>query len=223
MLHKVLALLFPPRCVLCRKFLAKEETDLCHHCREAAPECKKSNFRLSFVAGWTAVWYYKDTVRKSLCRYKFSGRRSYAPVYGRVLAMKLQKEALCDFDILTFVPIAPLRRLNRGYDQVELLAQAVGAELGTQPHCTLRKIRNTPPQSRIKDPARRRANVLGAYKAVDPELVRGKRVLLLDDIITTGATVSECARVLLTAGAKEVFCAAVAASPHTTNNTKTSR
>ena len=216
MFQRILTLLFPPKCVLCKEFLSKEETDFCHNCRKNAPESQKSNLKLSFVAGWTAVWYYRDTVRESLLRYKFSGRRSYAPAYGRALAMKLQKEHLADFDILTWVPIAPLRRLRRGYDQVELLAASVGQELNVPPVKTLQKIRNTPPQSRIGDAARRRANVLGAYRAVDPKNFRGKRVLLLDDIITTGATASECARVLLTAGAKEVYCAAMAVADHNT-------
>lgn len=162
------------------------------------------------------MWYYKDTVRGSLLRYKFAGRRSYAPAYGRILAVKLQEQDWDTFDILTWVPIAPLRRLRRGYDQVELLAHAVGAELGITPVKTLRKIRNTPPQSGIKDASRRRANVLGAYAPVSPENLRGKRILLLDDVITTGATASECARVLLTAGAKEITCAALAAANHNT-------
>ena len=216
MFRRLFSLLFPPKCVLCKTFLAKEETDFCHSCRENAPEFGKSNLKLSFLAGWTAVWYYKDTVRESLLRYKFSGRRSYAPAYGRVLAMKLQKEQMDQFDVLTWVPIASLRRLRRSYDQVELLAAAVGKELGVKPQKTLRKTRNTPPQSGFKDAARRRANVLGVYKPVSPEAFRDKRVLLLDDIITTGATVSECARVLLTYGAKEVYCAAVAAAQYKT-------
>lgn len=212
MLHCFFALLFPPRCVLCHKFLQKEEQDLCRHCRENAPNYEKTNFPFSFLAGWTAVWYYKDTVRESLLRYKFAGRRSYAPAYGRALAMKLQTAGLTDFDVLTWVPVSSLRRLRRGYDQVALLVDAVGKELGITPCKTLRKFRNTPPQSGIKNIYRRRANVLGAYKPVNPENIRGKRILLLDDIITTGATASECARVLLTAGAKEVYCAAIAVS-----------
>ncbi len=215
MLHALLNLLFPPRCVLCRKFLDKNETDLCHTCRCDAPEAQKSNLKLSFVADWTAVWYYRDNVRKSLLRYKFSGKRSYAAPYGRILAMKLEKEDFHETDILTYVPISPLRRLTRGFDQVELLAKAVGTELNMIPVQTLKKIRHTRPQSSLRDPARRRANVLGAYKALEPEALRGKRILLLDDVITTGATASECARVLLTAGAKEVSCAALAVA-HTT-------
>ena len=98
---------------------------------------------------------------------------------------------------------------------MELLCHAVGAELGITPVKALRKIRNTPPQSGIRDVSRRRANVLGAYRSICSETLRGKRILLLDDVITTGATASECARVLLTAGAKEVFCASIAVSDHT--------
>ena len=216
MLHRLASLLFPPRCVLCRTFLEPDTTDFCHDCRLHAPVFEKSHVKLSFVAGWTAVWYYKDAVRESILRFKFYGRRSYAVAYGQALAMQLQKGQLTDFDILTWVPIAPLRRLRRGYDQVELLVAAVGAELGAHPVRTLKKIRNTPPQSRIRDSSRRRANVLGAYRAVDKEIIRGKRILLLDDVITTGATVSECARTLLAAGAKEVICAGIAATNHNT-------
>lgn len=209
----LLAILFPPKCIFCKKLLSKTETDLCSACRQTAPVFEKSDFRVSFLAGWTAVWYYKDGARNSILRYKFYGRRHYASAYGRQLAMKLQKDGP-KFDVLTFVPVSPLRKLTRGYDQVELLAQATGNELGIPFHPTLRKIRNTPPQSGIKDPARRRANVLGAYVAVDPDAIRGKRILLLDDVITTGATASECARVLLIAGAKEVYCAALAVANH---------
>lgn len=214
MLHRLFAFLFPPKCTLCRKLLAKQETDLCHSCRKNAPEYLKAKFKIPFVAGWTAIWYYKDNVRSSLLRYKFYNARSYANVFGRLLGMKLLKAYPEGFDVLTWVPISYLRRLRRGYDQVELLALATGKELGITPVRTLKKIRNTPPQSGIRDISQRRANVLGAYRAVDPDLIKGKRILLLDDVVTTGATVSECARVLLTAGAKEVFCAAIAAAPH---------
>ena len=212
--RRILNLLFPPKCVLCGKHLAKEETDLCHSCREEMPDLGKGKFKYSFLAGWTCIWYYKDNVRLSLLRFKFRNRRSYGNAYGRLLAMQLQKQGMTDFDILTWAPISPLRKLKRGYDQCELLAQAVARELGTEAVRTLKKVRNAPPQSTIRSAAARRANVLGAYRVVSDIPLEGKRVLLLDDIITTGATVSECARVLLSAGAKEVYCGAVAAATH---------
>ena len=211
MLQRLIAILFPPKCVLCRCLLKGSETDLCHSCRENEPEWIKAKRNIPFVAQWSAIWYYNDNVRRSILRYKFYNARSYADVYGRMLAVKLQDQ-MDTIDILTWVPISRLRRIKRGYDQVELLAYAVARELGISPVKTLKKIRNTPPQSTLSDSAKRRANVLGAYRAIDPESLAGKRVLLLDDVITTGATVSECARVLLTSGAKEVICAAIAAS-----------
>lgn len=203
--------LFPPKCVLCGTLLEKHELDLCTHCRVDSPECPIKRSQFPFLESWLAVWYYEGDVRKSLLRYKFRHRRHYAAAYGRLLAMKLLREREEQYDLITWVPISRWRALRRGYDQVELLAGAVCVELGQEPVRTLRKIRHNPPQSGIVGRAERRANVLGVYEAVDPAVLRDKRILLLDDIITTGATISECARVLLTAGAREVHCAAVAA------------
>ena len=124
--------------------------------------------------------------------------------------MRLQQRDW-EYDILTWVPVSRLRRLTRGYDQVELLAKAVGKELGVAPVPTLKKIRHNRRQSGIHSEAERMANVLGAYRVLSPGEIRGKRILLLDDVLTTGATSGECARMLLTAGAKEVHCAVIAA------------
>jgi ComF family protein len=124
--------------------------------------------------------------------------------------MKLMTEDRLDFDLLTWIPISAQRLRKRGYDQVELLAQKVARELNRPLVPTLKKIRHNQPQSGIVGAAERRANVLGAYSILDGADVAGKRILLLDDILTTGATASECSRVLLTAGAAEVQFAAVA-------------
>ena len=208
----LLHLLFPEKCILCGKVLANGEIDLCRHCRCDNPAYSGRKSRPQFLDSFTAVWYYEGDVRHSLLRYKFYGRRNLASGYGRLLAMEIEKEHPEGLDILTWIPISRLRKLRRGYDQCELLAKAVGEELGMTPVPTLKKLRNNRQQSRITGEAQRRANVLGVYRAADPELVRGKRVLLLDDIVTTGATAGEAARVLLTGGASEVHCAAVAAS-----------
>ena len=117
-------------------------------------------------------------------------------------------------------PVSPRRKWRRGYDQVELIARAAAKELGLAPTPTLRKVRHNDPQSSMKDAAARRANVLGVYRVIDPEAVSGKRILILDDILTTGATLSECARTLLTAGAKEVNCATVAVASHQRHNSR---
>lgn len=212
LLHRISEMLFPRKCVLCGTLLEKNELDLCTQCRVHGPECPVKRTKLPFLDSWLAVWHYEGHVRGSLLRYKFHNKRHYAAAYGRLLSMKIAREREGQYDLITWVPISRVRKLRRGYDQVELLAQAVCAELQTEPVCCLRKIRHNPPQSGIVGQAQRRANVLGVYEAVEPERFRNQRILLLDDIITTGATVGECARVLLTAGAKEVHCAAIAAA-----------
>ena len=209
--------LFPEKCVLCGRVLEQDEMDLCRTCRVDAPDCPVSRIKYPYIDQWTALWYYEGTVRNSLLRYKFHNRRSYAGAYARLLAMKLMKEDRLYFDVLTWIPISSRRLRKRGYDQVELLAERIGMELDIVPVPTLRKVRHNHKQSQIVGLAQRRANVLGAYEVIDPSLLAGKRILLLDDILTTGATAGECARILLTAGAAEVQFAAIAAANQKTN------
>ena len=204
-------LLFPEKCILCKKVLENGEIDLCKQCRCDNPAYKSRSSSPQFLDSFTAVWYYEEKVRSSLLRYKFGRCRNYAQSYGRLLAMELLKAYPDGFDFLTWVPVSRLRKLRRGFDQVELLAFAVGRGLDLEPRPLLKKIRHNRPQSGLRTPAHRRANVLGAYKVLTPKVISGKRIMLLDDIMTTGATVSECARMLKTAGAKEVHCAAIAA------------
>ena len=208
-----MSLLFPDKCILCGNILKRGETDLCHTCRVEAPECPVGKQKRTFLDSWVAIWYYEGYIRSSILRYKFHRCRHYAHGYGRMLAMKLQREYPDGFDLLTWIPISPLRKLVRGYDQVELLAKAVGRELNLKPVRCLRKIRHNRPQAGVSGAAERRANVLGVYRMEKGADVRDRRILLLDDVITTGATAGEAARVLLTAGAREVHLGCIAAAP----------
>lgn len=210
--HRITNWLFPPKCILCGRLLGEAELDLCQECRLEAPEYGKGKTTPQFLDSFTAVWYYEGNVRKSLLRYKFGGARSYASGYGRLLAMRILEQDPKGFEALTWVPTHPLRQLRRGYDQVALLAKAVGRELEIKPVALLKKVRHNPAQSGIHDAARRRANVQGAYRLLPGKSVAGQKILLLDDILTTGATAGEAARVLKAAGAKEVHCAAIAAA-----------
>lgn len=205
-------MLFPRKCVLCGTILDRGETDICPKCRIDAPECAHSKQKLHFLDSWASVWYYEGSVRRSLLRYKFYGKRSYAQSYAHLLAAKLMREYPEGFDLVTWVPVSTLRRIRRGYDQVALIARALAPELGMTAVPLLKKTRNNPPQSSLADYSHRRANVLGIYCMRKNADVRGKRILLIDDVLTTGATAGECARVLLTAGAKEVHCGVIAAS-----------
>lgn len=208
----MLSFLFPRKCVLCRSLLTSKETELCHNCRCTVKSHPKAKRMIPFVAQWTAMWYYKGNVRKSIQRFKFYNCRSNAVAYGRLLALKLLEQDFQAPDMITWVPISSRRRFARGYDQSQLLADALGKELGIAVVSTLKKIRHTKPQSGIADAAQRRANVLGAYKVKNPQAVAGKRILLVDDVITTGATASECAKTLLAGGAAQIHFVAIAAT-----------
>lgn len=213
----MLQFLFPPKCVLCRKLLNRGETDLCHSCRKDAPEFKRAKRNIPFVAHWTALWYYKENVRKSVHRFKFGNARGYADAYARLLSLQIQETFSGTFDVVTWAPISRLRHFKRGYDQAELLARGISKEIGIPARRLLKKIRHTPPQSSFHNAAQRRANVMGVYRTCNPRSIAGKRILLLDDVVTTGATASACAQTLLIGGAKEVYFAALAAASDDNN------
>lgn len=148
----LLELLFPRKCVFCGRLLDREETDLCRGCRRDVPVFSPGRRSIPFVSAWTAAYCYEGLVRDSLLRFKFGGRESYAAAYGRALAARIQEELEGEFDLLTYVPVSARRRFHRGYDQVRLLAGAVGRELGQKPVRTLRKRRHNSAQSSLSGP-----------------------------------------------------------------------
>lgn len=215
----LLDLLFPPKCALCRQLLQGNETDFCTGCRTDTPVFPgmernthpDGKTKLQFLDSCTAVWYYRENVRDGILRLKFSGAAHLADPYGRMLAMKLYSGGARSYDGICWAPVSARRRRKRGYDQAQLLARSVGRELEILPMPLLRKTRDNPAQSGL-GAAERRANVQGVYAFSGKMDIRGKRILLIDDVFTTGSTAEECARVLKTAGAAEVHCAVVAAA-----------
>ena len=208
-------LLFPPRCVFCRRLLHRGEEGICPRCQQELPwalgaEAEQTGEFFSLCA--SPLWY-QDQVRASFHRYKFKGVRGYSRTYGRLVAQCVQDHLAGRYDLITWVPLSRARLRQRGYDQAMLLASAAALALDDVAAETLCKVRDTEAQSGLgKNDASRRANVLSAYQVTDPALVEGRRVLLIDDRVTTGSTLSECARVLRTAGATDVVCAALARS-----------
>lgn len=207
----ILDLLYPPRCVFCRELVRSGKDLFCPACRESLPFTSCGGEQTGdFFRICCSALYYEDVVRESLRRYKFQGRSGYAATYGAILADCIRERLTGEYDLITWVPLSSERLRERGYDQSMLLAQAAALELQDVAVSTLDKVRNVERQSAVGSREKRRANIAGAYRATDPELVEGRRILLIDDIITTGATLSECARTLREAGAKDVVCATVA-------------
>ena len=210
---RLLDLIYPPRCAFCHAFVPNGSVLVCEDCRRDLPfTTDNGRQKIPFVSACVAPFYYEKDVKESLHRFKFGGCTGYAKAYAPYVADCIRDAFGTEFDVLSYVPISRKRMHRRGYDQSALLAKAVGKELSIQPIRVLKKIRNNPPQSRTGAADKRRSNVSGVYAAYHPEKFAGKRVLLLDDIVTTGATLSECARTLGLAGAEKVLCACVARS-----------
>ena len=212
-LYWLLDLLYPRRCVLCHDFLERNHTDFCPACREALGKQKLKVRKAEFFTLCIAPFSYEGKVRESMLRYKFGGLQVYCHAYGRLLAPVILRELADSYDLISWAPLSRDRLRRRGYDQAKLLARAVGRELRKPVVPLLKKRRKTKAQSGIANAAERRANISGAYSLRKHADVAGRRVLLIDDIYTTGATLSECSRILRMGGAADVVCATLAATP----------
>lgn len=210
LLDHILNLLFPPKCPFCGKVL--DIPGICGACEKDLPwtEGDDSLRRLSGGLRCAAPLWYEEKARKGILRFKFQEASAAAEPLGALIARCAAEQFSGEFDTVTWVPISRKRLRKRGYDQAELLAESACRLWDAEPVRLLNKTEDNPAQSGLQDAAARRANVLGVYGPAEAEKIKGKRVLLIDDICTTGATLSECARVLKDAGAADVMCAAVA-------------
>lgn len=204
----LLDLFFPPKCAFCGRLGVH---GVCEACESALPRMETA-LREGAPFGKCAVpLKYEGMVRKALLRYKFHGARGAAEGFGALLARCAAEELGGEFDVVTWAPVSDKRRKSRGYDQAYLLARHAARAWETEPAALLKKRRDTPPQSGL-GAAERRGNVLGVYEAQNAAQIENARVLLIDDIITTGSTLGECVRVLREAGAQSVVCACLASA-----------
>lgn len=230
----ILDLVFPRNCLLCGRDLALGEgLYICPECHgsivlefgERCPRCGAflgpyayavrdcsicRGKRLAFRRA-AAVGLYSGPLREIILRLKYRRLEYLAEPLASMLYGAARKAGLAEEqDLLTSVPLHWGRRLRRGFDQADLLSQRLNRFLQIPlSERNLRRIRATASQTGLSE-SKRRENVRGAFKVRRPDEVKGKRVLLVDDVMTTGATVSECARTLLRAGAKEVSVLVVA-------------
>ncbi len=210
-MSSLLDLMFPPRCAFCRKVLKPREHGMCKHCRENL--CRTENGGAQsgeFFTTCVSPLYYEKEVRSSVLRFKFNDAKGYAKLYGELISDCIRENLEGKYDIITWVPLSEKRLKKRGYDQAMLLAMSAALKLEDVAVELLVKHTDVPAQSGVGGIERRRANISGVYRVVDEELVRGRRILLIDDIITTGSTLSECAKTLKFSGADEVLCCTLA-------------
>ena len=209
--EKILKLIYPPKCTFCRKILTDEESGICRKCAESIRFLSRKEG--SQVFPWIDVCvsplYYEGDVKESLHRFKFSSLTAYAGTYADLI-LAAAGDVISSCSVITRVPLSRKRLRKRGYDQAELIARELSARSGIDCVPLLKKIRNVRPQSRTGNFEKRRANIKDAYIAINAETIAGRKILLVDDIVTTGSTLSECGGVLKRAGALAVYAAAAA-------------
>jgi len=226
-------LLLPPRCGLCRAFLDPERPGpgICPRCLEEAafgtsqlcprcggpsdrsprgqrlcPSCRLTPPPFTKAA---AVGPFQDPLAEAIKELKYNRRVELAIPLGRLLAGLLPADGWPDrFDLILPVPLHPSRIRERGFNQAALLAARLTGR-GPLVKNLLLRTRPTRPQVEL-DGRARRINVAGAFALENPGRVRGRTVLLVDDVVTSGATVGECARILRRAGARGIYILTIA-------------
>jgi ComF family protein len=236
----LLDLIYPPRCAVCNSFLSEEDVQdnelagsicricfadfrrivppLCPVCgRSFAPDTGESHMcencirkRPPYTAAG-APYKYEGAIMRAIHLFKYAGKSYLADLLGPLLAHFaagwLQEEGNT---LALPVPLHPKRLRERGFNQSLLLARHVAGRLNIHLNdLCLRRVKNTLPQTGLgKD--RRRTNVRNAFEVSSRHAVKKKTVLLIDDVATTGSTMTECTRTLLKAGCKRVFCLVLA-------------
>ena len=208
--RKLWSILFPERCPYCRDVVRPCEI-YCEECKVKMPEhTYKKKIRGVYEA--LSIAPYDDIFADAILRLKAQKREQYAYQLAKFMAQKLREEfGILNFDIITFVPLHPQDHEKRGFNQCELLAINMSKELNIPCEALIKKTRKNKPQHNLPA-SERQKNVEGVFRPVDKNRIKSKRILLIDDIVTTGSTLGECAKILEENGALEIYCMTFATS-----------
>jgi len=204
-------LVYPPRCPGCSGDVDSHGM-LCPVCL-ADVLCQREinvvDRRLKWLDSCLIVCEYRGAVRKLIHEIKFRRVSRFASHLSRLLTERFEADRIVGIDVVVPVPLHSVRLAERGYNQTELIFHSWAEGRGWFWLETLERVRPTTPQWEL-DLAARRKNIKGAFVVTRPELVHGKTILLVDDILTSGITLNECAKMLKKSGAKKVFGLALA-------------
>lgn len=190
-----------PRCKKCGKQLANEEQEYCFDCGN-----KKHLFKTGI-----ACFVHKGKVRESVYRLKYNMRPEYADFFADEIVRRYEKIIRqWDADGIVPVPLHRKKKLKRGYNQAEVIARRLGKRLGIKVYSdVLIRVKNTVPQKELDDNGRRK-NLENAFK-IKRNIVKLNKIILVDDIYTTGSTVDACTKIMTLGGVKEVYVICITA------------
>ena len=197
--NKILLAIFPQKCFGCKK----ENEILCINCLE-----KISRPDTPFLNGIHISANYQDFVlKKALWALKYQGVKQLAKPLAWLIKERVWKKLETKDWIIIPIPLSKKRLRHRGYNQAELIARHMfnSQSDAVWGYSILSKIKETGSQVEIKEKEKRLANIIGSFHVEKPELVKGKKIILIDDVFTTGATINEAKKVLKQAGAKKVI------------------
>ena len=217
-----LSLFFPNRCVFCNEVIGPYDNccsscekslpwikgEICLCCGSAKSDCKCKKRHGNFYDGIIAPLYYVGEVRRSIHNFKFYDDRNSYKAFASLMD-EARKKYYNDipFDYIACTPMSCKHRKKRGYNQSELLARRI-SELSGIPYADdlILKIYPTRIQHKCVHWTERKGNLLGAFDVNQKYSVEGKRILLIDDVKTSGATLSECGKMLFLYDAESVYC-----------------
>lgn len=200
----VINLIYPNVCGICDKLC---DDDICKKCEiklNNISKIKMDRYTNKYFKKHLYIFKYEGIIKERLIKYKFN-ERNY--IYKAFVKFMLKNKKICDFlknyDIIIPVPIHTKRRMERGYNQSALIAKEISKEIQKIDYLEnvlIKKINNKPQSTKNK--SERKNNVIGAYYMKNKEKINNKKILLLDDIYTTGNTVNECCKILQSANPK---------------------
>ncbi|MCR5618483.1 MAG: ComF family protein [Lachnospiraceae bacterium] len=200
-------------CLSCLKTLKPVNNSFCEKCGKKMGEgsglCSDCG-RIKHVFARNRGAFEYGSLSKAMYRYKYLGRREYADIFAKLTYSQLKDYVyLSGADIIAAVPVSKKKLLKRGYNQAGELAKGI-SDLSGIPYFegALLRVRDTAPM-KLLSPSERQKNLKNAFIS-NANVVKSKRVLLVDDIYTTGSTMDACSRALFDAGAENVFCMTVA-------------
>ena len=202
----VLDLIYPPICGFCGEVDTKYICNNCIKIVNAISLNKIDYYGDRFFKKHLYIFKYEDIIREKIIKFKFENEAYLYRTFAQaVLNNKENIKFIEEYDYLIPVPIHKRRKKQRGYNQSELIARAINDNIKSIKLQTniLIKDKNIVPQSTLNQ-NERIENIKNVYKILNKEKIKNKKILILDDIFTTGSTVNECSRILKEAGAKKI-------------------